>query len=309
MPGMNRIVSLLPSATEIVCELGLGDQLVGVSHECDWPPRVRALPKVTRTAIPNDAASHEIDALVRDRLNQGNALYTLDLDELARIGPDLIVTQSLCDVCAVAETEVRAAARALPGKPRVIELKPMRLGEVFECLRIVADAAGVPECGKATVARLEARAAAVARRSALITHRPRVVFLEWIAPPFCAGHWTPELIAMAGADEAIGRAGQPSRTIRWEEIVQADPECVILSCCGYDVARIVEDLPIMAMQPGVRELTCVQEGRLFAIDGNAYFNRPGPRLVDGMEILAHALHPAVHPLPEGLEAARRCSVD
>lgn len=305
MPGMNRIVSLLPSATEIVCELGLGDRLVGVTHECDWPPFVRDLPKVTRTAIPLDATSREIDALVRERLKEEKALYSLDMEVLERLRPDLIVTQALCDVCAVAEAEVRAAACSLPGQPKVVDLEPMRLAEVFESLRIVAEAARVPQAAESAVARLESRVTAVARRSATIESHPSVVFLEWIDPPFCAGHWTPELIRLAGGIESIGQPGQPSRTIGWDEIVRSDPDVLVLASCGFDVPRIKQDLPILTGYPGFGELTCARTGRVYLIDGSAYFNRPGPRLVDSLEILAHALHPHIHPLPAGLAAAER----
>jgi len=304
---MNRIVSLLPSATEIICELGLGDRLVGVTHECDWPPFVRDLPKVTRTAIPHEATSREIDALVRERLEDEKALYSLDMEALARLRPDLIVTQALCDVCAVSEAEVRAAACALPGQPKVIDLEPMRLAEVFESLHIVAQAAGVTHSAEAAVARLESRVTAVSRRSASIEDRPSVVFLEWIDPPFCAGHWTPELIGLAGGIESIGQEGRPSRTIAWDEIVRADPEVLVLASCGFDVPRIRQDVPFLTGNPGFGDLSCVRNGRIFLIDGSAYFNRPGPRLVDSLEILANALHPGIHPLPVGLAAAERWS--
>jgi len=307
MPVMNRIVSLLPSATEIICELGLGDRLVGVTHECDWPPFVRDLPKVTRTAIPHEATSREIDALVRERLEDEKALYSLDMEALARLRPDLIVTQALCDVCAVSDAEVRAAACALPGQPKVIDLEPMRLAEVFESLHIVAQAAGVTHSAEAAVARLESRVTAVSRRSASIEDRPSVVFLEWIDPPFCAGHWTPELIRLAGGIESIGQEGRPSRTIAWDEIVRADPEVLVLASCGFDVPRIRQDVPFLTGNPGFGDLSCVRNGRIFLIDGSAYFNRPGPRLVDSLEILANALHPGIHPLPVGLAAAERWS--
>lgn len=304
---MNRIVSLLPSATEIICELGLGDRIVGVTHECDWPPFVRDLPKVTRTAIPHEATSREIDALVRERLDDEKALYSLDMEALARLRPDLIVTQALCDVCAVSEAEVRAAACALTGQPKVIDLQPMRLAEVFESLRIVAQAAGVPQAAEAAVARLESRVTAVAHRSASIEDRPSVVFLEWIDPPFCAGHWTPELIRLAGGIESIGQEGRPSRTITWDEIVRTDPDVLVLASCGFDLPRIRQDVPILTGNPGFGDLSCVRNGRIFLIDGSAYFNRPGPRLVDSLEILANALHPGIHPLPVGLAAAERWS--
>lgn len=300
-----RIVSLLPSATEIVCELGLGEQLVGVTHECDHPPWVAALPKVTRTLIPHNATSQQIDALVRERLKTQRALYTLDEPTLERLRPELIVTQALCDVCAVAEAEVAAVARTLPGRPRVINLEPATLADVFASLRQVAEAANVAPRAEPVIARLQQRVDAVRRRSASLTARPRVVVLEWIDPPFSCGHWSPELVQLAGGREGIGRPGQPSRTLHWQEVVDFDPEVLVLACCGFTVARTLQDLPILAAYPGFAELACVRREQVFVIDGHAYFSRPGPRLVDSLEILAHTLHPEVHPLPLGRPAARR----
>ena len=303
-----RIVSLLPSATEIVCELGLGEQLVGVTHECDFPAFVRGLPKVTQTLIPHDASSREIDELVRERLKTARALYSLDLPILGRLRPDLIVTQALCDVCAVAESEVTAAACRLPGRPTVVNMEPMSLAEVFESLQLVGDAAGVSRQARDVVARLQARVAAVVERDQTIADRPRVVMLEWIDPPFCAGHWSPELVRLAGGSEVIGREGQPSRTTAWEEIVRVDPQVLVIACCGFDVERTRRDLPILVAYPGFAGLSCVRSGQVYLIDGSAYFNRPGPRLVDSLELLAHALHPQVHPLPNGLLAATQLTV-
>lgn len=295
-----RIVSLLPSATEIICELGLGGQLVGVTHECDYPPFVLSLPKVTRTLIPADASSRQIDAMVRERLRTQRALYTLDLPVLEQLRPDLIVTQALCDVCAVAEEEVKQAACTLPGQPRVVNLEPMRLEEVFASLRQVAEAAGVPDRAEVVANALRRRVQAVAERSARLDRRRRVVLLEWIDPPFCCGHWTPELIRLAGGIELIGQEGQPSRTISWEAVRRADPDVLVLACCGYSVERTLADLPILRSFPGYGDLKCVQSGQVYVVDGSAYFSRPGPRLVDSLEILAHLLHPDVHPLPAGL---------
>lgn len=286
-----RIVSLLPSATEIVCALGLGDRLVGVTHECDHPPFVRGLPRVTKTLIPTDAASAAIDALVRDRLRTRRALYTLDLPVLESLRPDLIVTQALCDVCAVAEAEVQAAACALPGRPRVVNLEPTTLAEVLASLGTVADAAGVPERAEVVLAELQRRIDRVRGRVA-DRPRPRVVLLEWIDPPFSCGHWSPELVALAGGDEAIGRPGERSRTLAWDEVVAAQPDVLVIACCGYTADRTREDLPILERQPGWADLPCVRSGRVHVVDGSAYFSRPGPRLVDSLEILAGLLHPA-----------------
>lgn len=300
-----RIVSLLPAATEIACALGLCDRLVAVSHECDYPVEVQRLPKGTRSLIPAGVASVEIDAQVRERMADGGALYTLDLPLLERLRPDLILTQALCDVCAVAEEEVRQAACSLPGKPRVVNLEASRLADVLASIRLVAQAAGVPERGADLVSALRRRIDAVAERAAGVAARPRVVVLEWIDPPFSAGHWTPELVELAGGVEGVGRSGLPSQTTAWEKIVAWQPEIMLIACCGFDVERTRQDLPILTSRPHWHMLPCVRRRRVYVVDGSAYFSRPGPRLVDSLEILANALHPDIHPLPPGLPAAER----
>lgn len=298
-----RIVSLLPSATEIICQLGLAEELVGVSHECDYPPAVRSLPKVTRSLISADASSREIDSLVRERLKTERALYSLDMPTLEQLRPDLIVTQGLCDVCAVAAAEVRTAACSLPGTPRVINLEPTCLSDVFDCLRLIGDAAGCESRAADEIAKLQARVAAVETRTKTISSRPRVVLLEWIDPPFSSGHWSPELVRLAGGEEALGAAGERSRTLDWQQVVVAAPEVLIIACCGFSIERTLVDVPILRSYPGWGELPCVRSGRVYLVNGSAYFNRPGPRLVDSLEILAHALHPDVHPLPAALQPA------
>lgn len=295
-----RIVSLLPSATEIICALGLDDELVGVTHECDFPAFVRRLPKVTRTLIPADAPSAEVDCLVRERLQSNRALYTLDLPTLEGLRPDLIVTQALCDVCAVAEDEVRAAACILPGGPRVINLEPQTLEQVFAAIRQVAKAAGVDREAEEVVGGLTARVTAVVARTAGIQDRPRVALLEWLAPPFSCGHWSPELVRLAGGVEGLGRESLPSRTLRWDEVMAWQPEVVFIACCGFGVERTMEDVPPLSTVPGWEDLPAVRSGRVYVTDGSHYFSRPGPRLVDSLEILAHTLHPEVHRLPAGL---------
>lgn len=297
-----RIVSLLPSATEIVCALGLGDNLVGVTHECDYPPFVRTLPTVTNTLIPVDASSAEIDALVRERLARARALYTLDMPVLESLRPDLIVTQALCDVCAVADDEVRAAACRLPGQPHVVNLEPQTLADVLDAIRLVATAAGIIERADDVVEKLRARIDAVVQRARRSIWRPRVALLEWLDPPFSCGHWSPELVRLAGGIEGLGREGQPSRTLRWEDVIAWQPEVIAIACCGFDVARTMDDLVRLSRVSGWNELAAVRCGRVFVIDGSQYFSRPGPRLVDSLEILAHAVDPDIHPLPAGLPA-------
>lgn len=281
-----RIVSLLPSATEIVCSLGLRDQLVGVTHECDYPDGVQSLPTVTRTLIPHDSSSGEIDTLVRERLKTEKALYSLDMETLERLQPDLIVTQALCDVCAVAEHEVNEAACSLPGSPRVINLEPTCLQEVFDCIAAVGAAVGVDDKAREVIAGLTARVNAVVQRAGALTHRPRVMLLEWIDPPFSAGHWSPELVEMAGGREVIGVAGERSTTVAWERVVEADPELLVIACCGFTPERARQDLPILESYPGWSSLSCVRHNQFKIVDGSAYFSRPGPRLVDSLEILA-----------------------
>ncbi len=292
-----RIVSLLPSATEIVCLLGLTDQLVGVTHECDFPPAVAALPKVTRTLIPPDAPSARIDELVRERVRKQRALYTLDQPALEALRPDLIVTQALCDVCAVAEDEVRAAACTLPGRPRVLNLEPQTLAEVLESIHQVGQATGRPGHADAVVEALQKRIDAIAARSARLKDRPRVALLEWIAPPFSCGHWSPEIVRLAGGEEGLGQAGRPSRTVPWSEVLGWRPEVVVLACCGFGIPRTLQDVPLLRSYEGWADLPCARNGRVYVVDGSAYFSRPGPRLVDSLEILANALHPEVHLLP------------
>ena len=298
-----RIVSLLPSATEIVCSLGLQDQLVAVTHECDWPADVSRLPRVTRTLIPHDAGSAHIDALVRERLRTQQALYTLDMPLLESLRPDLIVTQALCGVCAVADDEVRAAARSLSTRPQVVNLAPRSLNDVLDCLRLVADAAEVLTRGQHVIANLRARVDAVSARNAVVRTRPRIVLLEWLDPPFSCGHWTPELVDLAGGVELLGRVGEHSRTLRWGEIESAQPEVIFIACCGFDVTRTQQDMIALEAVPQWRRLPAVRNERVYLVDGSQYFSRPGPRLVDSLEILAHALHPDVHPSPAHLPRA------
>lgn len=300
-----RIVSLLPSATEIVCGLGLGDQLVGVTHECDFPAFVRELPVVTHTLVPHEATSREIDELVSGQLATRSALYRLDEALLRSLAPDLIVTQALCDVCAVPEDEARAVACALPAAPAIVNLEPLTLAHVLEDIVRVGVAAGREAPARALVAALRARVQTVAERTARVARRPRVVLLEWIDPLFSCGHWSPELVALAGGIEGMGRTGERSRRMRWEEIIAWQPEVLCIACCGFDLARTEVDLPVLASRPGFDQLPCVRTGQVWLFNGSDYFSRPGPRLVEGLEMLAHVLHPDLHPPVEGVVAPVR----
>jgi iron complex transport system substrate-binding protein len=300
-----RIVSLLPSATEIICQLGLRDQLVGVTHECDHPASVQGLPKVTKTLIPTEASSGEIDALVRDRMDAQSALYSLDMEMLERLQPDLIVTQALCDVCAVSEEEVRSAACLLPNGPRVLNLEPETLGDVLDCVREVGRATGIPERAEAVVAELQARVDAVTSRARAVRTRPRVALLEWLDPPFSTGHWNPELVRLAGGEDGFGREGQKSITLQWQQVIDWQPEVVLIACCGFTAERTMRELGVLRDVAGWEEVPAVRTGRVFVTDGASYFSRPGPRLVDSLELLAHVIHPEVHDLPDWVSAPVR----
>lgn len=293
-----RIISLLPSATEIVCSLGLQDQLVGVTHECDFPSEIEQLPKVTESKIPAQATSSEIDVLVREQVRSKASLYTLELPTLEALAPDLIVTQSLCDVCAVDEEEVHAAARSLPDSPHILNLEPTNLDELFQAIVEVGLATNRVNKADKLVAELKQRLAVVEERSSRLEKKPSVLLLEWIDPPFSAGHWNPQLVDIAGGKNALGAAGERSQTIRWEDVLRIDPDVLFIACCGYSVERTMLDLPILRANRNWRDLRAVQAGRVWVADGSAYFNRPGPRLIDSVEILAHAIHPAMHVFPK-----------
>jgi iron complex transport system substrate-binding protein len=300
-----RIVSLLPSATEMIAELGLVDQLCGVTHECDFPPCVVGLPIITKAVIPSHASSAEIDELVRIGLNQSNALFSLDVERLRETRPDYIVTQSLCDVCAVSQDEVLAAANGLDPVPEIINLAPMSLQDMLDGLLQLGDAFQCSGRAEQSVESLVRRIETVQKRSQSLSYRPSVALLEWIAPPFSAGHWNPELVRLAGGVEWMGREGEKSCRIEWRQIVDADPEIIVIACCGFSVERAQADIQILQSYPGYRELRCVRDHQVYLVDGSSYFNRPGPRLVDSLEILAHAIHSATHPLPFGLPSPIR----
>jgi iron complex transport system substrate-binding protein len=282
-----RIVSLVPHATGLLFALGLHDEVVAVTHECDYPPRARELPHVTRDALPPGLGAAEIDAAVRERIARGDAIYTLDEDALLALEPELIVTQALCPVCAVSYTEVAELARRMPGRPRVISLDPHTLGETLGDVRTLAQATGRRAEGVDLVARTAARIdrvkLAVRRRQ-----RPRVAALEWLDPVFAAGHWTPQLIDLAGGDDVLGMPGEASRQVSWEEVAAAEPHVVVAMPCGYDAPRAHAEA--LAYRD---KLAALGASRVVAVDASAYFSRPGPRLVEGLELLAEILHPGL----------------
>jgi iron complex transport system substrate-binding protein len=280
-----RIVSLVPHATELLFALGLGPDVVAVTHECDYPPAAMTVEQVTRDVLPAGLDAAQIDAAVRERTLRGEAIYEFDREAILALEPDLIVTQALCPVCAVSYTEVAELAEGMPSPPRVISLDPHTLGETLKDARTLAGAAGCPERGAELVRELTARIdcikLAVGGRS-----RPRVAALEWLDPVYVAGHWTPELVELAGGRDLLGSAGQPSATVSWEAVADTEPEVVVAMPCGYDAARAREEALAYA-----KELAALGARRVVAVNASAYFSRPGPRLIEGLELLAHILHP------------------
>jgi iron complex transport system substrate-binding protein len=279
-----RIASLVPSSTEMLFELGLGDQVVAVTHECDWPPAAASLPHLTRTVVPDGLSAGEIDRTVRETVAAGRPLYELDRDRLEEQAPDLIVTQAVCEVCAVSYDDVVAVAATLPGRPRVLSLDPMSLGEVLADIERLGDAAGVPDQALRLRAEADRRIEAVTG-AVEDAPRPRVAALEWLDPPFIGGHWVPEMIELAGGEDALGHAGERSRTASWEEIAAAHPDVALAMPCGYDATRSAEEARTYGEQ-----IESLGADRVVAVDASAYFSRPGPRLVTGIELLAHILH-------------------
>lgn len=300
-----RIVSLLPGATEMVCALGLEENLVGVSHECILPNRMPDLPRVTTALIPDALSSGEVDRIVRDHARDLIPLYSLRSEELSSLRPELLVTQTLCRVCAVSDVEVHAVARSLEDPPHIIDLEPTNLTSLFQGIRMVADAAGVPEAGEELVRVLKGKVEAVVDRVRRDAERPRVVFLEWLDPLFSSGHWNPELVRLAGGIDPLGVEGEPARVVSWEEVRAAAPDLLFISCCGFSVERTLADLPLLTEQAEWEDLPAVRNGRVFIADGRRWFSAPGPGLVESLEILAHAIEPTLHPLPPGLPAAVR----
>jgi iron complex transport system substrate-binding protein len=291
-----RIVSLLPSATEILFALGLGDSVAAVTHECDYPPEARDKPRITRSLLAEGMSSGAIDEAVHGQLAaDAHSLYTIDRALLAQIAPDLIVTQRLCEVCAVAYDEVLDAVRSLPRRPQVLNLEPVSLDDVLGDIRRVGAATATDQRAEALVAGLAARVAAVRERTARATSTPRVAFLEWLDPLFRGGHWNPELVRLAGGVDPLGHEHQPSARIEWEQVVALRPEVMVIACCGFDEARARQELPLLEARPGYADLPCVRAGRVHVVDGAAYFSRPGPRLVDSLELLARLIHPTLFP--------------
>jgi len=290
---MPRIVSLIASATETVCALGFERDLVGRSHECDFPESVKRLPVCTEPKFNVEGTSYQIDQRVKAILQEGLSVYRVHADTLRDLRPDVIVTQSHCEVCAVSQRDVEQAVCSwLDARPRVVSLAPDGLEDVWAGFRQVAEALGVPERGTALVERLRGRMRDIEGRAAGLTPRPTVACVEWIEPLMASGNWMPDLVTMAGGVNLFGEAGKHAPWMSWEELAARDPDVVLVLPCGFDIARTRQDIHLLTGRPGWDGLKAVRGRRVYLLDGNQFFNRPGPRLAESLEILAEVLHPS-----------------
>jgi iron complex transport system substrate-binding protein len=302
-----RIASLLPSATEIVHFVGAGGGLVGVTHECDYPPGVENLPRLTGTSIDQHfMTSAEIDAAVGERLTDSNSIYSLDAKLLEELSPDLVLTQGLCDVCAVSSNVVEQATAALPETPHVLSMNPTTMDEVLDVTVEVGDAIGRGGEAREKVSTLRERLVRV-EEAVAGQPWPRVGCIEWLDPPFSAGHWVPDMVRLAGGEELFARSGEPSKRLSWEGILEAAPEVLVLMPCGFDATRAAREARELPGIAGWKNLPAVKNRRVWAVDANSYYSRPAPRLVEGVETLAHILHPEVFPKAPEPEAVARLS--
>ncbi|MFN2455397.1 MAG: cobalamin-binding protein [Pyrinomonadaceae bacterium] len=300
-----RIISLLPSATEIACALGLEDALVGITHECDFPPTIADKPRLTASRISHETmTSAEIDTHVRSQLDGHGSIYDLDEEQMRALRPNLILTQELCDVCAVSYQQVAEAARLCDTDVPVVSLEPNTIADIFDNIRTVGELTDREAEAARVVAELTARLDVIAAALNGVEKRPRTLMLEWLEPPFAPGHWVPEQVALAGGDHTFGRAGEPSTTTSAEEIRAYAPECIVLIPCGYYKEDILRQLPQSKLPEGWFDLPAVKNNNVWALDATSYFSRPGPRVVRGVEILARILHTEIFGAPEEHEAVR-----
>jgi len=287
-----KICSLLPSATEILFAIGLGDEVVAVTHECDYPPEAANKPHVTRSIIDhNSLTSLQIDHHVSKNVGRHGSIYRLNEELLQSLHPDLIVTQELCEVCAVSYSQVKAASRMLEGETRILSLEPNTIGEVFENMLLVGEITSRKAEAQERISALQSRLDVVRARTANVRSRPTLYAMEWLDPLYSSGHWIPEMVEIAGGTEALGRPRQKSERINPDRLIAAQPEVIILMPCGFSLERTIEEYRRTPMFDGWHELAAIRKGELYAVNGSAYFNRSGPRLVDGVEILASILHP------------------
>jgi iron complex transport system substrate-binding protein len=285
-----RVASLLPSATELLFAIGAGPDVVGVTHECDWPPEARGLPVLTASLFDHAGApSGDIDRHVRTAVHEGSGIYALDAARLADLRPDLIVTQELCEVCAVSYRQVETAVRELPGEVPILSLEPESLDDIMETALVLGRAMGHEEGAERLLAEMRRRIAAVTALPPVAGGRPAVACIEWTDPLMAGGHWVPEMVRLAGGDDVLGAEGERSAEVSRADVVEAAPDVMVLMPCGFGLERSLQCAPEVTARPGFAELPCARSGRVAAVDGSSYFNRPGPRIVGGLELLAAIL--------------------
>jgi iron complex transport system substrate-binding protein len=301
-----RICSLLPAATEIAFGLGLGDHVVGVTQECDYPPEARQKPVVVRSLIdPERMTSVEIERWTNERLGGNKGLYAIDEARLREAAPDVILTQGLCEVCALAYDDVVRVAETLPHKPQIVSLTPHRLTDVLSDIMRVGEATERHDDADKLARELERRVSAVREQTARSSSRPRVACIEWLEPIYAAGHWVPEMVELAGGHDGLGQKGEPSARIAWQKVMEFAAEVIVVMPCGFDVQRTLREAAVLATLDGWGALPAVQAGRVYAVNGHAFFSRPGPRLIDGLEILAALIHPETSPIRISPETFQR----
>jgi iron complex transport system substrate-binding protein len=301
-----QIVSFLPSATEIACALGLIDQLVGITHECDYPSEIEGKTVVVRSALPIETMNQrEIDVAVAERMRAGQSLYQVDERLLQELAPDLILTQDLCQVCAPSGTEVSQALNLLPKKPRILWLTPNSLEQIFANVLELGEATGRVVEAKELIANGRARLEKIAAVTSRLSERPRVFCMEWLDPVYCSGHWVPEMVRLAGGEDALAREGADSVRIPWDDVREWAPEVLIITPCGFNLEQTIEQALQLPTYEGWSSIPAVREGRVYAVDANSYFARPGPRVVDGTELLAHLIHPDLFPWKGSEKAYQR----
>ena len=306
MTTLPRIVSFLPSATEMACALGLDSQLVGITHECDYPPSVREKPVVVSSAISMETMTQvEIDTTVSERLRNGQSLYQVDEKLLQELAPDLILTQDLCQVCAPSGNEVTQALNALPSKPEILWLTPKSLAQIWENLRDIGKATGSLAKAEQLIASGNNVLDGIAERSRGSASRPRVFCMEWLDPVYCSGHWVPEMVKIAGGVDNLGHQGSDSVRLAWEDVLAWKPEILVIMPCGFHLDQIVAMTDTLCTMSGWRDLPAVQQGRVYAVDASSYFARPGPRVVEGTRLLAHLIHPDLFPWSGPADAYQR----
>jgi iron complex transport system substrate-binding protein len=292
MASASRIVSFLPSATEMVCALGLGEHLLGITHECDYPPEINGKPVVVGNVLPIETMSQsEIDTAVTERLRNGLSLYRVDEIKMQDLAPDLILTQNLCQVCAPSGNEVSHLLKVLPSKPNVLWLTPKSLEQIFENIRDLGHATSREREANTLIASSRARLEAIAAKTRSLPYRPRVFCLEWMDPIYCCGHWIPEMVRIAGGRDELGREGTDSVRIRLNDVLRWNPEVLVVMPCGFGLTKTVEQARQLVNDPNWKDVAAFRTGRVFGVDANSYFARPGPRVVDGTELLAHLIHP------------------